>query len=212
MRCIWLLLLIGLWADPSPAAALTQSPAPSPAPASDPTAERARWRARLAWPERCETDHRAAVAALALADARLEVHDLGGGRRLIVVGCTRGAYQSSARYYVVDESVEPARSVPLLVPTWELDDEEIWQPREVEELAAETSFDTRARVLTLLTRSRGLGDCGLRVRYRVQKERLSVLEARGRVCDGDPEQAAPPERWPLLPVGQVTPAPAPARP
>lgn len=173
----------------------------------DPTAERVRWRALLNWPERCEADHQATLAALGLNDSRVQVYDLEANRRLIVVGCAQGAYQSTWRYHLLDESVSPPKALALAVLTWQLDDEDVWQPLEAQELAGAPSFDARARVLTILTRARGLGDCGLRVRYRVQGDRLNVLEARGRACDGDPEQAAPPERWPALPTGAASPAP-----
>lgn len=212
MLPVALALLTSLWAG-SPGAASTVRPPAAPTPAASPVVasadERARWRALLGWPERCEAEHAAALKALGLVDGRVQVHDLGSGRRLVVVGCALGAYQSSARYYWVDESLHPTRALPLKVTTWELDEDEAWRPREVDELAGAASFDARGSLLTILTRARGLGDCGLRVRYRMQKERLAVFEARGRACDGDPEQAAPPERWPVLPT---SPTLSPARP
>ena len=175
--------------------ALLVVPPPSPVPAS--VEERAAWRARLAWPEECEREHALALKILELADGRVRVFPLEAGRSLVEVGCARGAYQDGLLFYLWDETRRPPSAVALKVPTWEaLDDE--WEPVERVEAAGESTWDARQRTLALFTRARGLGDCGTLARYRVQGSKLVLLELRGRPCDGDPESAPPPARWPRV--------------
>jgi hypothetical protein len=51
----------------------------------------------------------------------------------------------------------------------------------------------------VLTKFRGLGDCGLWVRYRVAPDGLVPLIVRAKVrCDGKPPYN--PGRWPRYPV------------
>lgn len=159
--------------------------------------DRARWRAVLNWSEECEADHQSAVKLLELHDGRVRVFDLGGRRSLVEVGCARGAYQDTFVYYLHDESRTPAQVTLLALPSYEAIDDE-WEPRELAQAAGETSFDPARKTLTVFTRARGLGDCGGIARYRVQGARLVLLDFRGRPCDGDPESAPPPEKWPRL--------------
>jgi hypothetical protein len=159
--------------------------------------DRARWRARLRWPDACEAEHVLAAKILESADGRVRAFPLEPGRTLVEVACARGAYQDSLRYYLWDETRAPGEATALSVPTLEpLDDE--WEPVERLEAAGESSFDARQRTLTLLTRARGLGDCGSQARYRVQARKLVLLELRGRPCDDGPESAPPPSRWPRV--------------
>ncbi len=170
--------------------------APPPTPVTAPE-ERARWRARLNWPASCEAEHELAVKILELADGRVRVYPLEARRSLVEVGCARGAYQDSLLYYLWDETREPPLATALRLPTLEPFDDE-WLPRESLTAAGTARFDSPRRVLILTTLARGLGDCGTLARYRVQGARLVLDELRGRACDGDPEQAPPPERWPRV--------------
>jgi hypothetical protein len=180
------------------ALALALAPTTAPVPAAPSTPEdRARWRGVLRWSDECEADHQSVVKLLELNDGRVRVFDLGGRRSLVEVGCARGAYQDSLLYYLHDESRAPAHSTRLSLPSYEAVDDE-WEPRELEETAGETSFDPARKTLTVLTRARGLADCGGVARYRVQGAKLALVEFRGRPCDGDPEIAPPPAKWPRV--------------
>ncbi len=184
------------------ALALAAPVAPVPTPGAPFAAgERARWRERLSWPPECETAHAAALRLLELDDARLRVLALDGRRSLVVVACESGAYQDTLLFYLWDESRAEARSTRLRLPSYAPDDEQDeggWKPVELEQGHGEAQLDAARRTLVLLTRARGLGDCGTRAEYRVQGARLALVELRGRACDGDPEQAPPPEKWPRV--------------
>lgn len=169
----------------------------SPAPAGATPEERAAWRARLLWPVACESAHAQAVKILELRDGRLRAFPLDGRRTLVEVACARGSYQDSLLYYLWDETRQPAEASALRVPTLEAVDDE-WLARESLETAGASRFDAARRTLVLTTLARGLGDCGSIARYRVQGFKLVLEELRGRGCDGDPESAPAPDKWPRV--------------
>jgi hypothetical protein len=163
-------------------------------------ADRAALQAVLQWPQDCEQEHQTAVRALELDDARVRFFDLGGHLYLTEVGCTRGAYQDAHRYFLLDESTTPARARTFTLPTYAPDENEHWQPAELDEIAGEATFDAKRKLLTVSTRARGLGDCGTRGVYRVDPKagKLVLVELFGRTCDGDPDKAPPPDQWPRV--------------
>lgn len=177
--------------------ALALAVAPTPSPSATLPEERARWRALLQWPDACEADHASAVRILELTDGRVRAFDLGARRTLVEVGCAHGAYQDTLLYYLHDAARTPPKTTRLSLPGYEAVDDE-WEPRELTDAAGEASFDAARRTLTLFTRARGLGDCGSVARYRVQGDKLALVDFRGRACDGEPEAAPPPDKWPRV--------------
>jgi Protein of unknown function (DUF1176) len=165
-----------------------------------PQADRAGLQAILKWPQECEQEHQAAVRALELPDARVRFFDLGGRRYLTEVGCARAAYQEVYRYFLLDESGAPVRARPFKLPTLTPDANGQWQAAELDELAGETTFDAKRKLLTVMTRARGLGDCGTRAVYSVDLKtgRLVLTDLWGRDCDGEPDKAPPPDQWPRV--------------
>jgi Protein of unknown function (DUF1176) len=181
---------VGAW--PAAATSLVKDPLPQ--------ADRAGLQAILKWPQECEQDHHAAVRALELPDARVRFFDLGGRRYLIEVGCARAAYQEVYRYFLLDESGPSVRARAFKLPTFTPDASGQWQSAELEEIAGETSFDVKRKLLTVMTRARGLGDCGTRALYSVDLKagRLVLTDLWGRDCDGEPDKAPPPDQWPRV--------------
>lgn len=160
--------------------------------------DRARLREVVPWPDECEAGHQAAVQALELTEGRVRFFNVGGRRHVVEVACARGAYQESHLYFLLDESATPPKAEPLVLPGFRLDDDEQWQKEDATQVAGESRFDPDRKTLTILTLARGLGDCGRLARYGYRAGKLELVEFRGRACDGDPEQAPPPEQWPRV--------------
>ncbi len=179
-----------------------------------PPEDRERLRAVLQWPQECEDEHQAVARLLELTDARVRFFELVPGKQLVEVGCARGAYQESLRYFLLDETVAPPQGQALALPAYELDDEDQWAPQDWQELAGEADFDAQRRTLTVFSRARGLGDCGQRGVWRFDAKiaKLVLVEFRARACDDEPDKAGPPEKWPrLFPAPASPPGKAPKR-
>lgn len=198
-----LLLSIVLLAGPVPSA--------SPLPAE----ERVRLRAVLQWPQECEDEHEAVVRLLELSEGRVRTFELVPGRRLVEVGCARGAYQETLRYFLLDESATPPRGQALALPAYELDDDDRWAPQDWQEVAGEADFDQKRKTLTVFSRARGLGDCGQRGTWRfdAKSQKLALVEFRARACDDEPEKAGPSDKWPrVFPSAAPVPPKPPSKP
>jgi hypothetical protein len=196
----WTVLALAAWQSASPApdsASLVKQAATQE--------DRARLAPVLLWPPECEADHQAALAALESAAGRLQFFELGKMRYVVAVGCARGAYQDVLRLFLYDESASPAKAAALTVPTY-VANADAWELEELEEVGGDVTFDARAKALTIFSRARGFGDCGFQARYTLKDDRLVTVDFRARECDGDPEKAPPPAKWP-----RVTPSPAPAK-
>jgi hypothetical protein len=132
-------------------------PDPAPLPRQEITvADRARWFARLGWPQDCED----AFAQTRLTDdGGLEIHALPSGASIAVVRCALGAYQPTSVVLLFDER-QPARAASVLeFPTFESTDGKTLTPARTRELAGEiTRLDNAAAfvVLTLARQDRRL--------------------------------------------------------
>lgn len=170
-----------------------QSSAPAAGVAALPDAEdRAGWRALLAWPEDCEERRRATVAAE--MGAGIEVDTLGEGRYLVQVLCYSGAYQPGKLVFVQG----PGRaSAPLRLPG---QDEGGTPEDSIPYVNGLTDFDRATRELEVLSKSRGMGDCGKLVRFAFPSGVPTVKWLRAQECGAVEPPVVEPHRWPLIPA------------
>lgn len=163
--------------------------------------ERANWRQALAWPGWCEEGYRASFPNGA-PDGGVKLRTLPDGRMLVVVGCGVGAYQGTSLLYDVQiPQGAPATGRLLRVPTYDPTGARSVALRRVNREAASglLTHSGDSTLLTVFTKFRGLGDCGVWVRYRVTPGGLAPLIVRAKVrCDGKPPYN--PARWPRYPV------------
>lgn len=142
-------------------------------------------------------------SAEALAQVPARAWPLGpSGPWLVHAVCELGAYQPTGGLFVVRGGGEVER-VPLPLVG---EDGALTSSLDVGEIEVEPSRHT----LTELTRFRGLGDCGRRVRVRLGPDGvLTLLEHREQPCSDDEaaEHVTDRDRWPLRfpPVGTVAP-------
>lgn len=162
-------------------------------------AERRRLRARLGWPEECETTFRELAGedgrGLLLLGTGVTAYPLGGGRTLYGVQCALAAYQTSFVLLLQEKPDGPGTL--LNVPQYDNDAGKISRPAG-SELAGLPTFDDKTKELTVFTKARGLGDCGSLVRYAFPAAGgVTVVEARTKACTDPPRDIAP-EKWPLV--------------
>ncbi len=151
-------------------------------------AARAAWREVLQWPAECEESFQPATEDY----GGLTFYPLATGESLVEVVCMVGAYQLSQVYLHYRETPPPAAhllSFPLYFP----DEQGEWQREEATELTGLPEFDPDSHELTLLTKYRGVGDCGSLARYRFEDGTPHLVEFRGKAaCDGSAEE------WPRI--------------
>ncbi|CAN5895746.1 hypothetical protein BH23GEM7_BH23GEM7_12670 [soil metagenome] len=156
-----------------------------PLPRTDLTPEdRAAWYQLLAWPEECERS----FVPTNEADGGLTFYPLAEGRSLVEVVCLVAAYQRSHLYLMYDERTTPPQARLLRFPTYVLQPGQSWAPHQSAELTGIPEFDAAGDELTVLTRFRGVGDCGSVARYGFEGGQPVLLDFRGKVeCDGRAE-------------------------
>ncbi len=162
--------------------------------------ERARLRAVLGWPDACEQSYQEMVSPQGLdipvLSPGVERFALDGERALYCVQCDQAAYQAT---YVAVLQDAPGKAGTLLRFPTVADSDAPSRPEPQEDLVGDLDFDAKAGTLTVLTKGRGLADCGVRAVYAFPPEGgVAVREIRVRQCPRAPKGYVPPERWPLL--------------
>ena len=164
--------------------------------------ERGALQARLHWPKDCEESFRETFAAapdgpgLPLRDTGVERHELGNGRTLYLVQCDQAAYQGV--YVAMETGPGDGPAKLLRFPTADADGGRIIR-REDDSLVGDMQFHEADKTLTVLTKARGVGDCGSYAVYGFDTAgKPTVRELRARECPKKAGPYLPPERWPLV--------------
>jgi hypothetical protein len=149
--------------------------------------EVAAWSARLDWPEDCRPEAMPEPIALSA---------LPGGDRLLLATCRLYAYQAGYRAWRLAGA--EAAPLPLLFPFLVEHDGQAtlaWRP-ELVGLA-----DVEGDRLTLLTKARGIGDCGEAIAWDLSEPLPVATAYRSRPdCPDRPVEAdTDPATWPALP-------------
>lgn len=153
------------------------------------------WRKVIQWPNGCEE-------SFDYPDPKMGgvvFYALGKQRFLVEVVCTLGAYQGYQRYYLLNESRNPPVVAPLVFTIFEVKGErgDRLARTQSEELWGTPEFDRKTRLLTVLNRFRGTGDCGTFSIYTLEQDRPQLKEIRTKIeCDGS--GADNPKLWPKL--------------
>lgn len=101
------------------------------------------WKKKLKWDRECDYI------------GLVETYDIDANYQLITVQCFSGAYQSSYYLYLFDKNSESNKQLQLGLPS---------QTDDLREVSGTIEFTSTNKTLSILSLSRGLGDCGT---YRV---------------------------------------------
>lgn len=155
--------------------------------------QRAQWFNVLHWDDSCESDFREAQRDDNFGG--LSFWPLAPQKYLIEAQCMQGPYQASYIYLYYDESAKKPTARQLSFQTLEKVDGKI-QESSVPELAqaySETDkeyshFNTQTKELTVVTKYRGLNDCGHFAVYKINEDgtvQLKIFKAKF-TCDAKP--------------------------
>ncbi len=164
-----------------------------PLPGTASAHDRAAWRAILHWPSGCEQSWRLTHAI----GAGVDIEPAGASGQLVTVSCYLGAYQGDALLFLIDPAKKTIGPLPLQMYR----DPGNGHPRLTREteILGILGFTRTTGILAVFDEFRGLGDCGIYSRYRLDGSRLVLIEAPAKTaCDGKPPVT--PQSWPKLPV------------
>lgn len=189
----------------APIASAASEPPPSdepPPPGGDAralaSADRALWRARLHWKDECEEG----FLATSPGELGIDATDLGGGKQLVRVSCELGAYNPASTWFFVERANGREKVSALSFPTYEVPDEFSTRAVTSPTLRGLDDLDVKRRELSVWRKFRGVGDCGISARYRVEGGKVRVLAIAAKLaCDGEPAEGA---RMKPLPIPRGT--------
>jgi hypothetical protein len=157
--------------------------------------DRAAWYEALKWPKGCEDAFQKTYNVSPGEDyGGLQFHDLKRGEYLVEVACYSGAYQPGSIFMYYNKQT-PSSARLLKLPGFESEDDE-GKALKYSEVSGLATFNKRTKVLEVFSKYRGVGDCGLYVRYRFMRGQPVVIEAREQDCDEKRiRRLTDPRRW-----------------
>lgn len=120
------------------------------------------------------------------------VFPLEQNKYLLEIICFRGAYQNNYQYLLYSQDQGKDFIKTLLLETWEIDQDGRTAKKLNSVQAGLAEYQSQEKVLTIVTKYRGLGDCGALGKYQLVNDQLKLVEYRVKAaCDGhylEPEQ------------------------
>lgn len=165
---------------------------PAEPPAKLNTAQRAQWFKTLKWPATCEERFRHTSAGGAYGG--VDFYTLNPNQYLVRVECFGGAYNPGQLFMIYQPSPSHASRVVTLRGVGED------AKGEGASIAMGTAlFDVKGKTLQIYRKSRGVGGCGVLVRYGFAANGdPNVIEARRRDECGNTPEAIDPNQWPKV--------------
>jgi hypothetical protein len=115
-----------------------------------------------------------------------EVHKLGNQQYFVIVQCFLAAYQGNYEFLLVNQQPGAKKPITKLTVT-EFRENEAGkiQKAEASSIGGLPTYDPKQRLLTINSKYRGLGDCGSRAKYKVETNKLRLVEFKAKfACDG----------------------------
>lgn len=114
-----------------------------------------------------------------------KVYPISEGNYLVEILCFLGAYQGNYEYLLYTRKADGISLKTLAFDIFEIDDAGKITKKQTPSIGGLTEFIPEKQELTLLTKYRGLGDCGALAKYQWQQEEFKLLEYRIKdKCDG----------------------------
>ncbi|MBX7224293.1 MAG: DUF1176 domain-containing protein [Blastocatellia bacterium] len=127
----------------------------------------------------------------------MSFYELEKGTYLVEILCAGGAYQPLYVYQYFDENQKTPQSFPLLsFKQYEREPSGKVTTRLESEISGLPTFDPKNKTLTILSKSRGPGDCGSLVTYQFEHGKPVAIQARARACRE--QKWVEPEQWPII--------------
>lgn len=160
-------------------------------------ADREAWQKVLRWPAELEEQWRRSRTTSDRDQSGLVFHALGRGNYLVSIEVHESAYQPRYIFMHYSESgTAPPRLLKL--KTYERDDDDAGtiSSKVSAEVEGVATFDAAKKQLVVLTKGRGIGDCGSLVRYNITPVRAVPAEVRAHACFDDYSLGVTdPKRW-----------------
>jgi len=143
------------------------------------------WKKRLRWNKACDYV------------GEVEVYTISKDHELVKVMCVPGAYQAMNYLFLYDLKSNSAKQLALGAPENTDQPNEIW---------GHLDFNEKSSLLSIVTLSRGVGDCGVYRVFNFKTPNFSpkLVEKRKRECseealpENPPEAFFNPKKWPLV--------------
>lgn len=113
------------------------------------------------------------------------VYPLAQNRYLVQILCFMGAYQGNYRYFLYEKQTDSVSVQPLSLERYEPDDAGKITKTSENNVGGSPDYDPGQKTLSIMTKYRGLGDCGSLAKYQWDSDRFKVVEYRVKdKCDG----------------------------
>lgn len=161
-------------------------------------ADRAAWFEVLKWPVAFEEAYQELAKRFG-ADAGLMFFDLGDELYLVQIKTYQGAYQEGFIYMTYHSRFDDAYLISL--PNISKREDGNYLTSFIE-IAGYTDFDPDSKVLSIYSKSRGMGGCGSFEHYRFERFQAILLSSRSQRCEEADAQGEDmilnPDEWPLV--------------
>jgi hypothetical protein len=157
--------------------------------------DRSVWLKIIKWPADCEEAFQRTYGERGAHDfGGLEFHRLNKDQYLVEIACYPGAYQPGSIFAWYDPRTSSAK---LLKFKGRESEDDQGKELSYSEIDGFTTYRSKARVLMILSKYRGPGDCGFYGLYKFVRGQPVLIEAREQDCDDShPRRNSDPTRWP----------------
>ncbi|ACK69914.1 putative lipoprotein [Gloeothece citriformis PCC 7424] len=127
-----------------------------------------------------------------VSDSNSSIYPINQKQYLVEFLCFLGAYQGNYEYFLYENTASKPKITPLSLPIFELDQSGKITKSDTRSIGGLPEYNPEQQTLTVVTKYRGLGDCGSLAKYQWEEKQFKIVEYRiKRSCDGtylEPEQ------------------------
>ncbi|WP_013324135.1 DUF1176 domain-containing protein [Gloeothece verrucosa] len=129
---------------------------------------------------------------VSVSEQNSSIYPINKKQYLVEFLCFLGAYQGNYEYYLYENLASKPNIKPLSLPVFEVDQAGQVTRSDSRSIGGIPDYNSVQQTLTVVTKYRGLGDCGSLAKYKWQQKEFKILEYRVKAsCDGkylEPEQ------------------------
>lgn len=129
---------------------------------------------------------------VSISDKNSSMYPINKKQYLVEFLCFLGAYQGNYEYFLYDNVSSKPKVTPLSLAVFEVDKSGQITRTNSRSIGGIPEYNSEEQTLTVVTKYRGLGDCGSLAKYKWENKEFQILEYRVKAsCDGtylEPEQ------------------------